>query len=88
MAEFQLAQRAADVFGGKFEKPFCLSVGFFSPHAPLHVPPKWFDLYDAEELRLAESAETDLEDLPPNFRTINDYALAPTHAEVVGAGKQ
>jgi len=65
-----------------------MSVGFFRPHVPLFAPPKWFDLYDVDAIPLPKSPESDLTDLPPNFRTINNYALAPTHAEVVASGKQ
>jgi len=88
MADYQLALRAADAIQEKYEKPFFMSVGFFRPHVPLFVPPKWFDLYDAEAIPLPRSPESDLADLPPNFLTINDYAVAPKHSEVVASGKQ
>ena len=55
---------------------------------PFYVPPKWFDLYDIEAIPLPKSPASDLEDLPMNFRTINDFAVAPTHAEVLRSGKQ
>jgi len=44
MADFQLANNAAKALHEKFDKPFFMSVGFFRPHVPLFVPPKWFDL--------------------------------------------
>ena len=88
MGDYQLALRAAEALQKAQEKPFFMSVGFFRPHVPLFAPAKWFDLYDVETIPLPKSPESDLTDLPPNFRTINNYALAPTHSEVVASGKQ
>ncbi len=88
MADHQLAKSAAEALKEDFEKPFFMTVGFFRPHVPLFVPPKWFDLYDPETLTLPKNPESDLDDLPKNFLGINDYAVAPTHAEVVKHGKQ
>ena len=88
MGEFQLAKKAAECLQEDFDKPFFMSIGFFRPHVPLYVPPRWFDLYDAESFRLPQNPTSDLDDLPTNFLGINDYAVAPTHAEVVGHGKQ
>jgi len=88
MADYQLAKNAAKALTEAFEKPFFMTVGFFRPHVPLFVPPKWFDLYDAESLTLPRNPKSDLDDLPKNFLTINNYAVAPTHAEVVNNGKQ
>lgn len=88
MADFQLAKKAADAIHEDFDKPFFMSVGFFRPHVPLYVPPKWFELYHPKSLTLPENPKSDLDDLPKNFLTINDYAVAPTHAEVVKHDKQ
>lgn len=88
MADHELAKKAAAALGENFDKPFFMSVGFFRPHVPLYAPPKWFDLYDEKTLQLPPSPKSDLADLPKNFLGINDYAVAPTHAEVVGSGKQ
>jgi len=88
MADVQLAKKAVDALQEDFDKPFFMSVGFFRPHVPLYVPPKWFDLYDAKAITLPRTPESDLHDLPKNFLGINDYAVAPTHTEVVENGKQ
>jgi arylsulfatase A-like enzyme len=88
MADFQLAESAAKALGESFEKPFFMSVGFFRPHVPLFVPPKWFELYDAEKITLPNNPKSDLDDLPKNFLGINHYAVAPTHAEVIEHGRQ
>lgn len=88
MADFQLAKNAAATLHEDFDKPFFMSVGFFRPHVPLYVPPKWFELYDVNSLTLPQSPISDLDDLPKNFLNINDYAVAPTQAQVVEFGKQ
>jgi arylsulfatase A-like enzyme len=88
MGDYQLATSAAEALQENFDQPFFMSVGFFRPHVPLFVPPKWFDLYDIETMPLPKSPESDLTDLPENFRSINEYALAPKHSEVVASGKQ
>ena len=88
MADIQLARNAAKALQEDFEKPFFMSVGFFRPHVPLFVPPNWFDLYEANKIILPKDPKSDLADLPGNFLGINDYAAAPTHAEVIKHGKQ
>lgn len=88
MGDYKLAVDAAKVLKESHDQPFFMSVGFYRPHVPLLVPPKWFDLYDVEAIPLPKSPESDLTDLPPNFRSINDYAVAPKHSEVVASGKQ
>ena len=88
MADLQLAQKAAATLDEDFEKPFFLSLGFFRPHVPLFAPARWFKLYNPESLTLTKTPEWDLADLPKNFLDINEYAAAPTHAEVIQNGHQ
>ena len=88
MYDRQLADEAAAALSEKHERPFFMSVGFFRPHVPLFAPEKWFTEYDRESIALAASPEEDLKDLPPNFLSINEYAIAPTHASVVEQGVQ
>ena len=88
MGDFQLAEKAAAALHEKFDKPFFMSVGFFRPHVPLYAPPKWFDLYDVERIALPNNPVSDLDDLPKNFLSINDYAVAPKHVEVLEHRKQ
>jgi arylsulfatase A-like enzyme len=88
LGDYQLAQKAAKALQEDFDQPFFMSIGFFRPHVPLYVPAKWFELYDEDTFALPETSPSDLTDLPKNFLSINDYAVAPTHADVVNAGKQ
>lgn len=88
MFDAQLANRAAATLKENFEKPFFMSVGFFRPHVPLHVPPKWFALYNQQSIVLPNNPLADLDDVPENFLSINKFAAAPTHAEVVETDSQ
>lgn len=88
MFDRQLAEAAATALQEDIDQPFFMSVGFFRPHVPLYVPPKWFNLYDVASLTRPNTPASDLDDLPKNFLGINDYAVAPTHAEVLRQGKQ
>lgn len=88
MADVQLAQIAAKALEEEFDEPFFMSVGFFRPHVPLFVPPRWFDLYETDSFTLPRNPKSDLDDLPMNFLGINNYAVAPTHAEVIKYSKQ
>ncbi len=72
MADIQLAHRAAKALREDFDKPFFMSVGFFRPHVPLFVPPKWYDKYEAAKITLPKNPEFDLDDLPKNFLGINN----------------
>ncbi|MEO0415059.1 MAG: sulfatase-like hydrolase/transferase, partial [Verrucomicrobiota bacterium] len=83
MGDHKLALKAAEALKQNFDQPFFMSVGFFRPHVPLFAPAKWFDLYDPDTLVLAHPHPGDMDDIPKNFQSINDYAVAPTHQQVV-----
>ena len=39
----------------KMEKPFFLACGFVRPHLPFYAPKKYWDMYDREEITIAEN---------------------------------
>jgi len=48
----------------KQEKPFFLAVGYYRPHLPFNAPKKYWDLYQRDEIPLAENQYTP-EGVPP-----------------------
>ncbi|MEM8953931.1 MAG: sulfatase [Verrucomicrobiota bacterium] len=76
MGDYKIAQWAIEQWLQESEKPLFMSVGFFRPHRPLHVPKEYFDLFPLESIeRPAEPETDDWGDLPEFARR-----LARTHA--------
>ena len=46
------------------EKPFFLAVGFLKPHIPFVAPKRYWDMYNAEEIKLPENFETVPKNVP------------------------
>ena len=44
--------------------PFFLGCGFFRPHLPWYVPPKYFEMYPVDGVALPNVNEDDLDDVP------------------------
>ncbi len=84
MFDYQLARAAAEALQEDYGQPFFMSVGFSRPHVPLYVPPKWFDLFDRDALTLPRAPKEDLEDIPDNFKNMDQ--VAPTHDMILDAG--
>ena len=62
-------QRAVD-FGLEFlrrpqTKPFFLAIGLWHPHIPMYAPQHYFDLYPGRNVKLPETRDDDLDDVPP-----------------------
>lgn len=85
MFDYQLAQAAAAQLKKEHDQPFFLSVGFFRPHVPMFVPPKWFQRHDPESITMPNVPADDMKDVPPNFQGME--MIAPTYDEIVSAGK-
>ncbi|MEX2578448.1 MAG: sulfatase [Verrucomicrobiales bacterium] len=85
MYDYQLAEAAAAELGKEHEKPFFLSVGLFRPHVPMHVPQKWYDLYDPDTITMPDADPSDMEDVPPNFQY--RMFVAPTLEEIQEKGQ-
>jgi len=78
MIDFQTAQWGAQWLSQSQSSPFFLGLGMIRPHAPWHVPQKWFDLYPLEEIVLPPWLETDMDDIPAGGRALTDVAQMPT----------
>lgn len=65
MDDTKVAKWAAEFLRQKHEKPFFLAAGFFRPHLPWYVPPKYFEMYPADKVTLPNVNENDLDDVPP-----------------------
>lgn len=84
MYDYQLARAAVEALQKDYGQPFFMSVGFSRPHVPLYVPPKWFDLFDRDALTLPQAPPEDLEDIPDNFKSMDQ--VAPTQDMILEAG--
>lgn len=83
MPDYKVREWAVSKLDKKYTKPFFLSVGFFRPHVPWHVPQKWYNLYDPEKLHIPPYLKTDFDDLPAmalkvesTFMPSTEWALA------------
>lgn len=47
------------------DKPFFMACGFFLPHVPCHVTPKWWDMYPDETLQMPPMMPDDRADCSP-----------------------
>lgn len=76
MGDSKVADWAIGQWEEATEKPLFMSVGFFRPHRPLHVPVKYFERFPLDSIkRPAEPAEDDWNDIPEFAQR-----LARTHA--------
>ncbi len=83
MADTKRVAWACDVIGRDHDEPFFLGVGLYAPHFPNYAPQKYFDLYDAEKIKLPPYKEDDLEDLPMRMRRIKENRKKRHHDRLV-----
>jgi choline-sulfatase len=86
MGDYQLASQAAEFLRQPADQPFFVATGFHRPHVPMHVPGRWFELFDRESIALPKAPLEDLADIPESDIT-RQKAIAPSHAEVLRSGK-
>ena len=56
---------AAEFLQRKHDKPFFLAVGMWHPHIPMFSPQRFWDMYPDEKIKLPETRDDDLDDVPP-----------------------
>ena len=77
MGDYKVAQWAGTEWARNGDKPLFMSVGFFRPHRPLHVPKPYFEQFPLDSIRrpAEPEGEDDWDDMPEFARR-----LARTHA--------
>ena len=65
MGDMKVAKWVIRQLNKKHEKPVFLGCGFFRPHLPWYVPPKYFKRFPLDRIHLPEVKEDDLDDIPP-----------------------
>jgi iduronate 2-sulfatase len=66
----KIAREACRLLREHKDQPFFLGVGFFRPHTPYVSPKKYFSLYPAEKVTLAENPAGDREGKPAAALTV------------------
>ena len=84
MPDYKIASWAEDRLTRKYDKPFFIAAGFYTPHVPQYAPQKWQDLYPNKSLKLPEVRKDDLADLSKYAISLTrDKHIAPTHEWVL-----
>ncbi len=78
MPDHRSAQWAIQRLKEEHDRPFFLAVGFVRPHVPWHVPKKWFDLFDPEQLATPPFLKDDCADLPEIALKVAEVPMMPT----------
>jgi uncharacterized sulfatase len=76
----KIAKEACRLLSEQKGKPFFLAVGFFRPHTPYVSPKKYFSLYPADQIALAQVPPGDREGKPAAALTVT-----PPHYGMDGA---
>ncbi len=62
--DYKSATKAVELIREHKDKPFFLAVGFVRPHYPMVAPKQYFEPYPWQKIRLPESTQNDLDDIP------------------------
>jgi arylsulfatase A-like enzyme len=85
MGDAQVADYVIAQLQRKHEKPFFLACGFYRPHLPWYVPPKYFDKFPLRDIQLPKVLADDLADVPPAgvrmARPQGDHAAIIAHQQ-------
>ncbi|MCM2680674.1 sulfatase [Echinimonas agarilytica] len=78
MPDYDSAHWIANKLNEQHDKPFFMACGFLRPHAPWHVPKKWFDMHPAKDLFVPPFLRDDLQDVPEIAKSVTDHPMMPT----------
>jgi len=81
----QVAERGIETLHEIHDKPFFLALGFIRPHLPFVAPKKYWDMYPAEKVAVADNQQPP-RDVPPmalhNWGHLRSYADIPREGEL------
>ncbi len=81
----QTAEKAIEVMTKVKNQPFFLAVGFHKPHLSFDAPKKYYDLYKAENMKLAKNPFPPKDVFPPamiDWRELRNYDGMPQQGPV------
>ena len=84
MQDYKAVSYCVEQLQAEHDKPFFLTCGFKLPHLMWHVPRKYVEAYDLNDLHLPETLENDLDDVP---EIAQRWANQKPHARIVEAGQ-
>ena len=84
MGDGQVVNWAAGQLSRQHDAPLFLSVGIYRPHIPWYTPARWFDKVPLEPIRLPDTPQRDLLDVPA---TAADTTKTVWHQWLVDNGK-
>jgi len=85
--DYKVASWACDLLSRPQNRPFFLGVGMFRPHLSWYVPRKYFEMYPLDSVRLPDTLESDLDDVPKAALRLQQVRIPDEHNLVVKKGK-
>ena len=67
--DYKTASKTIELLQEHGDMPFFIAAGFVRPHYPNVAPQQYFDLYPYQDIRLPETREGDLDDIPEDGHT-------------------
>jgi len=73
--DYKVAQKAIELIRASkdSDRPFFIAAGFFSPHAPLYAPQRWFDMHPIDSIPPLEDQSEDMKDISPYTHKLLSY---------------
>ena len=80
----QIADRGIETLRRIHQRPFFLALGFLRPHLPFIAPKKYWDMYPAEKVRVADNLQPP-QDVPP--MALTNWGHARTYTDFPDQGE-